>query len=117
MGFLLYLFYFASAGAAVLAPVRVTSRRHNITAVSNSMICQAGKASAGVAGVTARRARGAGQHYDAAVVNFAGIKYPLKIYPGGMCKPVPRWALSATYNGLVDYRLAINPLWNRLSRA
>ena len=23
------------------------------------------------------------EHYDTAVVNFAGIKYPLKIYPGG----------------------------------
>ena len=29
------------------------------------------------------------EHYDTAVVNFAGIKYPLKIYPGGKTrKPV-----------------------------
>ena len=57
------------------------------------------------------------EHYDTAVVNFAGIKYPLKIYSGG--KSVSRCsqrALSATYNGLVGYRLAINPLWNRFSR-
>ena len=47
-------------------------------------------ASAGARGVGTRECdEQVAKHYDTAVVNFAGIKYPLKIYSGGeMRQPV-----------------------------